>query len=222
LSKFDAIIFDFDGTLFQTEKLVLYAFDKTFSQLEADGYVIERFPTEADILSVIGMTLDKIWAKLLPNLPEDAHIKANELLLTNELEGVKSGYGALYPKVVETLLQLKNGNYRLFIASNGLEDYIKGLAKAFRIDHYFEAMYSAGEFNTASKDDLVARLIKNYSISNGVMVGDRISDISAGKYNGLYTIACDFGFASQEELKDADSKIDSFDQLVNVLSELQE
>ncbi|GBF12001.1 HAD family hydrolase [Tepidibacillus infernus] len=217
-NEVDTIIFDFDGTLFQTEKLVIPSFEKTFARLEAEGYYIGKKFSEEELLSVIGKTLEDIWQTLLPHLSLEAHKKANDYMLHYEIEGVSEGYGALYPQVIETLLQLKNQGYRLFVASNGLETYIKELAKAFRIDHYFEAMYSAGEFETKSKNDLVKKLVQDYSIENGVMVGDRQSDVEAGKTNKLFVIGCDFGFSSKDELKNADVVIQSFDQILAVLN----
>lgn len=214
---YESIIFDFDGTLFQTEKLAIPAFEKTFMQLKDDGYEIEEMPTEKQFLNVIGMTTDEVWKKLLPNLPSEVHDMADGYMLKNELEGIKEGYGALYPGVSEVLYNLKNKGYRLFVASNGLEEYIKTIVKAFRIDHYFEAMYTAGQFQTKSKVDLVKKLIKDYTIGNGVFVGDRNSDVEAGKSNYLIVVGCDFGFASKEELEKADVIIQDFNQLISII-----
>ncbi|WP_339060662.1 HAD-IA family hydrolase [Tepidibacillus marianensis] len=139
-------------------------------------------------------------------------------MLQNELNGVKRGLGSLYPNVKETLESLKDQGYALFIASNGLESYVKGLTEVLRIDHLFTAIYTAGGYQTHSKVDLVAKLLKDFKVISAVMVGDRSSDIEAGKTNGLTTVACDFGFATEEELKGADRKIQKFDQLEEVLS----
>ena len=45
------------------------------------------------------------------------------------------------------------------------------------------------------------------------MVGDRRSDIEAAKDNGLWTIGCRFGFANDEELREADIVIQRFGEL---------
>ncbi len=214
----DAIIFDFDGTLFQTEKLAIPSFKKTFQQLENDGYHLGNFPSEEKMLSVIGMTLDDIWRNLLPNLPIAAHQRANNYMLHNELEAVKENYGALYPDVVETLMLLKNKGYRLFIASNGVKDYITGISEAFRIDHFFDAIYTAGEFQTETKKDLVNILLENHSINKGFMVGDRHSDVEAGIANKLYVVGCDFGFSSGDELLHANVIIKEFNQLIDIIN----
>jgi adenosylhomocysteine nucleosidase len=42
------------------------------------------------------------------------------------------------------------------------------------------------------------------------MIGDRFSDIEAGKQNGLTTIGCHFGFGHQSEIAEADYHIHEF------------
>lgn len=214
---FDSIIFDLDGTIFQTDKLAIPAFENTFRQLEDEGYVLDYEPTHDELLSVIGMTLDDIWANLIPGQNEEVYQKASRYLLEYELNGIKDGYGALFPKVVETLIDLKSLGFRLFIASNGLKDYVDGVLSNFRINHLFEAIYSAGEYKTETKKELVNKIINDFEIKKAVMVGDRSSDIEAGKANNLFIVGCDFGFSSNGELKGADKIITSFGQLVDLV-----
>jgi len=126
-------------------------------------------------------------------------------------------YGALYPNVVETLIELKNLGYRLFIASNGLKDYVDGVLSSFRINHLFEAIYSAGEYKTETKKELVNKLLNDFNIKKAVMVGDRSSDVEAGKVNNLFIIGCNFGFSSNGELKEADEIITNFKQLIDLV-----
>lgn len=214
---FDSIIFDLDGTIFQTDKLAIPAFESTFRQLADEGYVLDNEPTHDDLLAVIGLTLDDIWENLIPGQTEELYNKASKYLLENELNGLKDGYGALYPNVVETLLELKNLGYRLFIASNGLKDYVDNVLSNFRINHLFEAVYSAGEYKTETKIELVNKLISDLDIKKAIMVGDRSSDVEAGKANGLFIIGCNFGFSSDGELRGADEIITNFEQLINLV-----
>lgn len=214
---FDSIIFDLDGTVFQTDKLAIPAFENTFKQLADEGYELGYEPTHDDMLAVIGLTLDDIWENLIPGQTDEVYIKASKYLLENELNGIKDGYGALYPNVVETLIELKNLGYKLFIASNGLEDYVNNVLSSFRIDHLFEAVYSAGEYKTGTKIELVNKLISDFDIKKAVMVGDRSSDVEAGKANGLFVIGCNFGFSSDGELRGADEIITNFEQIITLV-----
>ncbi len=217
LKYFDSIIFDLDGTLFQTDKLVIPAFNNTFKKLQSDGYRIDKIPNNQEILSVIGLTLDEIWEKLLNNLKKDIHYKASEYLLMYEIEGIREGYGNLYSGVIETLIKLKNNDYKLYVASNGLKNYVYEVTKSFNINHLFDDIYSAEDFNTNSKSKLVRKIITIHNINKGVIVGDRLSDVEAGKNNNLYVIGCDFGFSSKNELNNSDIIINEFTQIIDIL-----
>ena len=54
--------------------------------------------------------------------------------------------------------------------------------------------------------------------SETVMVGDSINDIKAGKSARVLTIGCEYGYGSNDELKEADGTISSFEQIVALLS----
>ncbi len=217
LTKPEAIIFDMDGTLFQTETLLLPAYHKMFDILREEGLHTGETPKEEVMLGCLGMLLEDIWKIVLPEGTPEAHRRADELLLQLELEGLKNADAVLYPGVEETLQELKRRGVRLFIASNGLEHYVKGIAEARNIMPLFEELYSAGQHATASKVDLVALLLENHGIKRAWMVGDRSSDVEAGKKNGQTVIGCQYaGFGDDQELNGSDAIITSFPQLLNL------
>lgn len=217
LSQPDAMIFDLDGTLFQTETLLIPAYHQTFDQLRAEGLYTGATPPEERILECLGLLLDEIWRRVIPEASEFARQRANVLLLQFQLEGLSQGIGALYDGVPEVLEALQSKGVRLFVASNGLEDYVKGVVQYLGIGERFEAVYSAGEFETESKVDLVRMLLERYELRSAWMVGDRSSDVEAGKGNGLPVIGCRYAeFGSAEELRGADRMIASFEELIEL------
>lgn len=217
LTKPVAMIFDMDGTLFQTETLLLPAYHQLFDILREEGHYEGETPNEELMLGCLGMLLDDIWKKVIPNGTPAAHRRADELLLQLELEGLNNKDAVLYPEVKETLEELHRRGVRLFIASNGLEHYVKGIAKARGIMPLFEGIYSAGEHGTASKVDLVRLLLEQHNIQDAWMVGDRSSDVEAGKENGQTVIGCQYaGFGGKQELKGSDVVIHSFSQLLKL------
>jgi phosphoglycolate phosphatase len=212
-----AVLFDMDGTLLQTEKLSTPAFQRTFEDLRKQNLWDGRIPDERELTNVLGMTIEMLWEKLLPGASHEVKQKANNLLLENELKLLKEGVTQLYPGVKVVLEELHRRGIALFVASNGLEKYIDAICEHFDIKRLFTDLYSAGRFQTKSKNDLVAKLLCDYQIDTAVMVGDRRSDVEAGKTNGLFTIACDFGFANPGELDGADVIIRQFSQLPQYL-----
>lgn len=213
-----AVIFDMDGTLFETDKLLIPVHGRVFRTLREEGLYMEDTPPVDRLLRCLGMLLDDIWREIMPGSSEAARRRADELLLQYELEGLAAGEGALYPHVEETLRQLKAEGTKLFVASNGLELYVKGVAEHKGIASFFDGIYSAGEYETASKVDLVAKLLSDHHLpgSQSVwMVGDRSSDIEAGRGNGLKTVGCAYArYGRASELADADVTISDFRELL--------
>ncbi|WP_028548118.1 HAD family hydrolase [Paenibacillus sp. UNC451MF] len=218
LSKPEAMIFDLDGTLFQTETLLLPAYHATFDQLRAEGAYTGATPPESEILGSLGMLLEHIWQRVMPDVDVQVHRRADDLLLDYQIQGLLRGEGHLYEGVAETLTALRDHGVRLFVASNGLEPYVKGVVQHKELGPLFEGLYSAGEFQTRSKVDLVRMLMETYGIKSAWMVGDRSSDVEAGRENGLTVIGCDYaGFRKEGELEDADVRISSFCELLELM-----
>jgi phosphoglycolate phosphatase len=216
---FEAVIFDVDGTLFQTEKVALPAFKRTFEALKQKGLYDGDIPSEDKMTSVFGMTIPALWETLLPDASMDVRDQANELFAHEELSMLENGDGELYPGVKETLQCLKDEGYKIFTASNGEKRYVATVIEAQGLRDYFTRLYSAGEYKTEKKEELVALLLKQENISRAVMIGDRKSDITAGRANNLHTVGCDFGFAKDGELQDAHDVIETFDDLRTCLKQ---
>ncbi|MCU6712419.1 HAD family hydrolase [Paenibacillus sp. J5C_2022] len=220
LSQPDAAIFDMDGTLFETDTLLIPVHERVFRTLREEGLYREETPSVDTLLGCLGMLLEDIWRQVMPGSTEEARKRADELLLQYELEGLAAGEGSLYPHVEQTLRVLKTRGVKLFVASNGLEHYVKGVAQHRGIAPLFDGIYSAGEYGTSSKVDLVARLLADHGLQSSQvwMVGDRSSDVEAGKRNGLVSIGCAYArYGDGAELSDADRLIHDFRQLVDEL-----
>jgi phosphoglycolate phosphatase len=218
LTKF-AVIFDMDGTLLRTEEVALPAFKRTFQELKEKGEFQGDIPSDDQLTGVFGMTLEEIWNQLLPGQPEELKKKADRRMLAHELAILKEGGLHLYPEVKETLKKLQRQGISLFIASNGLDEYIRGVCECFALTDFFKDVYSAGRFQTESKDDLVAKLLQDYRIEKGMMVGDRKSDVQAGLANQLHTVGCNYGFSEEGELDQAHQVITCFSDLFGIVQE---
>lgn len=212
-----AVFFDMDGTLLQTENVALPAAADAFEHLKQEGLYEGEVPTREQILNVFGMTVEQIWNTLMPGASDEVKEKANALMLHYEVERLKRKEGKLYDHVVQVLDNITERGIPVFVVSNGEEAYIEAVVENTGLTHLFTDLYSAGRFRTKTKNDLVAKLLADYRIQHAIMIGDRHSDVEAGKVNGLYTIACDFGFASAGELDEADECVTSFSQILSLV-----
>jgi phosphoglycolate phosphatase len=213
----EAMIFDLDGTLFQTETVLIPAYYRLYDQLRAEDLFEGETPDVSLILGSLGMLLTDIWKRVMPSASIATQVRANDLFLQYQLEELANKVGDLYSGVLETLSELHKRGIRLFVASNGLEGYVKGVIAAKGLDYLFEGLYSAGEFQTQSKVDLVRMLLDEYDLQSAWMVGDRSSDVEAGKENHLFVVGCNYAdFGNSKELDEADIVIANFADLLKL------
>lgn len=214
LEQPSAMIFDLDGTLFKTETLIVPAFHAVFDKLRDEGLFEGETPSVELMLAGLGLILDEIWNNIIPDSSAQVRERANELLTHYQIEGLKQGSGELYEGVETTLKTLHERGVRLFVASNGLQPYIDGVIKYKGLAPLFTGLYSAGGYGTRSKVDLVRILLADHDVNSAWMIGDRSTDVEAGKQNDLVVIGCDYaGFGEQKELVGADRIISSFTEL---------
>lgn len=215
LSKPEAMLFDLDGTLFQSETILIPAYDRTFETLREMGLHDGLTPPVESMLACLGMVLDEIWERIWPGMPEKTKRIADDLFMNYQLEALEAGLGRLYPGVEATLRNLHASGVRLFIASNGQEKYVSSVVEQLNIADLFEDLYSAGKYQTASKVDLVRLLLDRYALETAWMVGDRSSDVEAGVANELVVIGCAYAtFGLPMELNGSATIIHKFEELL--------
>ncbi|MCP1188492.1 HAD hydrolase-like protein [Priestia flexa] len=202
-----SLIFDMDGTLFQTDKILELSLDDTFNHLRS----LSLWDTDTPIdkyREIMGVPLPKVWEALLPNHSNEVKKQTDSYFLERLIDNISSGKGALYPNVKEVFSYLKKNNYSIYIASNGLVDYLQAIVNYYDLDKWVTETFSIQQIQTLDKGDLVQTILKKYDIKNAAVVGDRLSDINAAKDNGLIAIGCNFDFAQASELAQADFVID--------------
>ena len=215
-----ALIFDMDGTLFQTDKILEISLDDTFNYLRNLGEWNDITPIEK-YREIMGVPLPKVWQALMPYHADEVRKKANTYFLEKLIDHIKNGKGALYPNVEEVFHYLKENNYSIYIASNGLKEYLKAIVNYYHLDKWVTETFSIQQVQTLDKGSLVKAIIDQYDIKKAAVVGDRLSDINAAKDNDLIAIGCRFDFAREDELAQADFVIDDLIELKKLLSEIE-
>ena len=215
-----ALIFDMDGTLFQTDKILELSLDDTFDHLRS----LQLWDTITPIdkyREIMGVPLPKVWEALLPDHSNEVRKQTDAYFLERLIENIKSGKGALYPNVKEVFNYLKESGCSIYIASNGLTDYLQAIVSYYDLDQWVTETFSIEQIQSLNKSDLVKSILKKYDIKEAVVVGDRLSDINAAKDNALIAIGCNFDFAQEDELDHADLVIDDLMELKGILPELK-
>ena len=211
----EAIIFDMDGTLFQTNLILEPALEATFDVLREENLWDRETPTE-QYRKVMGVPLPIVWETLCPNHSLEIREKSNEMFQQKLIELIQAKRGALYDDVESTLMELSK-KYPLFVASNGQTDYLEAIVKTYHLDRFIQHTYSIQQVNSGHKSDLVQVVIRENQIEKGYVVGDRSSDIAAAKDNGLIAVGVNFDFAQENELIQADFVVNHFKEILKLV-----
>ncbi|SFM30465.1 haloacid dehalogenase superfamily, subfamily IA, variant 1 with third motif having Dx(3-4)D or Dx(3-4)E [Paenibacillus sp. 1_12] len=216
-----SLIFDMDGTLFQTDKILELSLDDTFNHLRSLNKWDAATPIDK-YREIMGVPLPKVWEALLPHHSNKVREETDAYFLERLVENIRSGNGALYPNVKEVFSFLKENNCSIYIASNGLTEYLKAIVRYYHLDNWVTETFSIQQIESLNKSDLVQSIMEKYGITNAAVVGDRLSDIQAAKDNGLVAIGCNFDFAQENELSHADIVIDDLLELITILPKLND
>ena len=210
-----AVIFDMDGTLFRTNLILEPALEATFEQLRQKGQWIGTTPIEK-YREIMGVTLPVVWETLCPEHTLQMREQSNQLFQLALIEQIKSGKGALYEGVENTLKKLAD-QHPLFIASNGQTVYLQAIAQTYQLTKWIKGIYSIDLIASGNKSELVSTVLKENGIQRGIVVGDRSSDIQAALDNHLISIGVRFDFAQEKELEKADYIVNRFDEIYAII-----
>lgn len=215
-----AIIFDMDGTLFQTGAILEQSLEESFSVLRERGDWQGPAPVE-EYRNIMGVPLPVVWEALLPGKSDEIKREMDAYFLERLIANIMEGKGALYPDVTKVFTELSAEGYRIFIASNGLVRYLAAIVDYYGLDEWVTETFSIEQAESSDKAELVRMIIEKHGVVEGAVVGDRLSDICAAKANDLLAVGCRFDFAQEQELKQADLVIDGLMELTDVLKQAQ-
>lgn len=203
----DGIIFDVDGTLWDSTNVVAVAYNRVIRQeTEFDVTV-----TPDDLKKLFGKPMDEIFAALLPALPVSRRGEISEKCFAQEHMELEKTPGTVYEGLEETLKALSE-KYPLFIVSNCQKGYIELFFQKTGFSKYFKGHLCFGETGT-SKGQTMLRLIREYSLKNPVYVGDTQGDADACKEAQVPFVLAEYGFGHAEN---PDYRIQALPDLVSL------
>lgn len=186
------IIFDMDGTLWDSSENVARSWDKVI-QKEAGGL---RRITREDIKRVMGHTMTEIAQMLFPMLDLKEAVELTDKCGLAENEYLREHGGVLYPDLEATLKTLAK-RYPLFIVSNCQKGYIEAFLEFYRFGGYFrdfECFGNTGEGKAVN----IERVIRRNGLKEAVYVGDIQGDYEASVKAVAKFIHAAYGFGTIE------------------------
>lgn len=203
----DSIIFDMDGTLWDSTDEVAVAFNKVLREKHPE---VTDEVTGDKMKSLFGLFLDVIAVRLFLSVPEEQAILVMRDCCEYECEYLAENGAKLYGGLEATLKELSK-RYKLFIVSNCQEGYIQCFFQANPdLVQYFTDFEYPGRSGKVKADNI--RLIaERNNLQSPVYVGDTAGDANAAKEAGVPFIFARYGFG---DVKEYDGVIDSFGELL--------
>lgn len=203
----DSIIFDVDGTLWDSTESVAASWNKAIREHSSLNLTLEP----VSLSRVFGKTMTEIADTLFPSLSADERMKLLEVCFDEENRYLEDHPGILYPDVARTLKKLAS-RYPLYIVSNCQCGYIEVLLRTTGLGPYIKDHLCFGE-TQVPKGETIRKLIVKNRLQSPVYVGDTQGDADSCKTAGIPFIFAEYGFG---DVPDARMRIQTFSDLAKL------
>ena len=188
----DSIIFDVDGTLWDSTEIVAEAWNDYLTNTEhMDTDVSSR-----RLMGLFGQLLPDIAKALFPKLPESEQLRIIDGCCQAEHEALLRKCAPLYPQLEETLKNL-SARFPLCIVSNCQAGYIEGFLQATGFGHYFKGPLCPGDTGMAKAENIM-KIRDDFDLKDPVYVGDTLGDFNACRKADIPFIFAEYGFGEVE------------------------
>ena len=213
------IIFDFDGTIGDTQGLIVCTMQETLRVVGLPVFSAE------ECASTIGLPLKECFTHLMEMGDETASLceKTYREIFTEKNKQVKI---APFPNVVETLKNLHEKGYTLTIASSRGHESLDDFVRDMKLESYIRLVLGAEDVTNAKPDAepvLKTLNILYFTPEETLVVGDMAFDILMGRNAGTKTCGVTYGNGKVNELLDAgaDYIINNFAKLPHLLKTIR-
>ena len=179
MANITTLLFDFDGTLLDTNELIIQTYQTVLNKHYPGKY--ER----VHILPFLGPVLKDVFDEIDPEKSEQLMSEyrewnlANHDLMVTEFDGV-----------AETLRQLKSNGMKMAIVSTKRKNMIMRGMKLIGIEDLFDTVIGIDDVQRAKPDPeplVLAMERLGSSAAETLMIGDNFHDILGGKNAGVRT-----------------------------------
>ncbi len=181
------IIFDLDGTLWDSSEIVLKAWNDVFIKNNLNTI------NKNDLARVLGLDMVSIFNKLQPGADKKV---LNEMMEYEDIYLKKYKIG-IYKNTIETINFLSD-KYGLFIVSNCQKGYIDVFLDLYDLRKYFVDYLCWGDTKTI-KGKTIKTLMDKNNITNACYVGDTKGDKEAALCAEIPFIYAKYGFGDVKE-----------------------
>jgi phosphoglycolate phosphatase len=185
MNRYEALIFDVDGTLWDASAATAKAWNQVLQPL---GLLPAPF-SATDICRVTGHPIEQCAMKLLPHIAPSQIPDLLPLLIAGEQQVILREGGTLYAGVMGGIEQLAKA-YPLYLISNCQEWYLECFLHFSQLRPYFSGWNCYGKAHLP-KAAMFKNLMREQGFTQAIYLGDTAGDQQAAEAAQL-----DFGYVS--------------------------
>jgi len=191
--RYESLIFDIDGTLWDSRALVAEGYNL---QLKDEG--LERYFVDAERLrSLFGKVMTVIADELFPDMEREARYALMARCMERENRYLQQNECRIgYPEI-ENVIRTLAKRHRLFIVSNSQRGYPELCMEKLGLEACFSGHLCFGDTGTG-KGQTIRTLMAQYQIHSCAYVGDTQGDLEATQEAGIPFLWAAYGFGSPE------------------------
>ncbi|MDD5804534.1 HAD family hydrolase [Blautia sp. HCP3S3_H10_1] len=183
----DSIIFDIDGTIWNSTDVVADAWNATLEKENIDIRVTAR-----QLQGLFGRLLPDIAKAILPEYSEAQQLRIIDLCCQAEHEALRQTGAPVYQGLEATLKELSS-RYPLFVVSNCQAGYIELVFEKTGLGCYFTGHLCPGDTGEAKAAN-IRSIVQKYHLKAPVYVGDTFGDYQACQEAGVPFVFASYGF----------------------------
>lgn len=191
--KFDAALFDVDGTILDTGRYIFQAYKYTLA------LYLKKDVCWEDVVPVLGLPFKECYQKLT-NLEEvDYLMECHHQYQTQNPHLV-----AVYQNTFKTLTALDKAGVAIAAVTSHTGELLVRNLKIGKVDIFFKIIVTPTEVKKPKPDpESIIKALEILHVKPGkaVFIGDSPADIQAGKAAGVKTIAALYGFHGKKLLE---------------------
>lgn len=215
INQFEAVIFDMDGVLVDSEPIWKIAMEQAFHSV---GCKLTR----EDFQKTVGLRIDEVinyWYKIAPW--EKATVQEVEQLIIQKMVQLLSENAKPLTGVVETLQFLKEKKFKVGLATSSYRILVDTILKICQLENYFDVLHTAEEEEYGKPHPAVylsAAKMLGVNPLQCLVIEDSINGVISGKAARMQVVCIpEKTHHPNPKLMLADYSFDTMDEMLNVI-----
>ena len=193
MKKVDTLLFDLDGTLIDTNEIIIRSYQHAFRA------ILGKELSKEEIIPQIGPPLRSIFSRYTKDIEV-----VDTLIMTYRDYYIEheQHFHAPYPYVLETLKTLKDSGYKLGIVTSKSKAAAWPSIKHYSFDKLFDVIITLDDVkNPKPSAEPIKKALNHLNRSKALMVGDNQSDLQSAQNAQIISVGVHWSIHGPSHLK---------------------